>query len=87
MVDTQVCRAKRSIAESDSNSSLGIYGNCVVIDHGMGIQTLYGHLSRLFVKRGDTVTQGAVIGNMGSTGRYTGPHLHFEIRNGPPRVP
>jgi murein DD-endopeptidase MepM/ murein hydrolase activator NlpD len=55
------------------------YGNYVVIDHGNGIQTLYAHLSRVFVKPGNVVTRGAVIGNMGSTGNSTGPHLHFEV--------
>lgn len=56
------------------------YGYYVVIDHGNGFQTLYAHLSRYFVKPGDTVGQGAVIGLVGSTGNSTGPHLHFEIR-------
>ncbi len=56
------------------------YGNYIVIDHGNGYQTLYGHLSKIFVRAGDTVGQGAQIGLMGSTGRSTGPHLHFEIR-------
>lgn len=55
------------------------YGNYVVVDHGNGMQTLYGHLSRVFVKPGDVVTSGAVIGNMGNTGNSTGPHLHFEV--------
>lgn len=55
------------------------YGNYVVIDHGNGLQTLYGHLSRIFVRPGDVVTRGAVIGNMGTTGNSTGPHLHFEV--------
>ena len=55
------------------------YGNYIVIDHGNGLQTLYGHLSRIFVKPGDVVTTGAVIGNMGNTGNSTGPHLHFEV--------
>ena len=56
------------------------YGNYIVIDHGNGYQTLYAHLSKIFVRVGDTVGKGAVIGNMGSSGRSTGPHLHFEIR-------
>jgi murein DD-endopeptidase MepM/ murein hydrolase activator NlpD len=55
------------------------YGNYVVIDHGNGLQTLYGHLSRIFVRPGNVVTKGAVIGNMGNTGNSTGPHLHFEV--------
>ena len=56
------------------------YGNMVMIDHGTGFQSLYGHMSQVFVSCGDNVGQGAVIGAMGSTGRSSGPHLHFEIR-------
>jgi murein DD-endopeptidase MepM/ murein hydrolase activator NlpD len=56
------------------------YGNYLVIDHRNGFQTLYGHLSRIFVNAGNSVGKGAVIGAMGSTGRSTGPHLHFEVR-------
>ncbi len=58
------------------------YGNYIVIDHGNGFQTLYAHLSRIFVKAGDVVGQGAIIGHMGNSGRSTGPHLHFEVRKG-----
>ncbi|MGB9592510.1 MAG: peptidoglycan DD-metalloendopeptidase family protein [Anaerolineae bacterium] len=56
------------------------YGKYVVIDHGNGFQTLYAHFSIFYVKPGQSVRKGEVIGLMGSTGRSTGPHLHFEIR-------
>jgi murein DD-endopeptidase MepM/ murein hydrolase activator NlpD len=58
------------------------YGNRVMIDHGNGYVTLYGHMSLIQVKVGQTVARGNVIGQMGSTGRSTGTHLHFEIRHG-----
>jgi murein DD-endopeptidase MepM/ murein hydrolase activator NlpD len=66
----------------------GGYGNCIVIDHGGGLTTLYGHMSRLAAGEGETVKQGEQIGAMGSTGNSTGSHLHFETRvNGDPRDP
>lgn len=58
----------------------GGYGSYVVISHANGTQTLYGHLSSVEVSAGDNVSQGQVIGHMGSTGKSTGVHLHFEIR-------
>jgi murein DD-endopeptidase MepM/ murein hydrolase activator NlpD len=56
------------------------YGRAVIIDHGDGVQTLYGHASRLLVQTGDRVSQGELIARVGSSGRSTGPHLHFEVR-------
>ncbi len=59
------------------------YGNSIVVDHGKGIKTRYGHSRLLYVKSGDAVSQGQTIAMVGSTGRSTGPHLHFEvIKNG-----
>ncbi len=56
------------------------YGREVLIDHGNGIQTLYGHLSGFAVTSGERVTRGQVIGYVGTSGRSTGPHLHYEVR-------
>lgn len=59
---------------------LGIYGNCIVIDHGYGLQSIYGHLSEFLVKKGDMVKKGQVIGRTGSTGLAGGDHLHFTMQ-------
>lgn len=57
----------------------GGYGNCIIINHGFGYQTLYAHLSKIEVKRGDKVKRGQVIGRVGNTGKSTAPHLHYEV--------
>lgn len=58
----------------------GGYGNLVVVDHGMGIHTYYAHLSKVLVRRRDRVKRWQIIGLVGSTGRSTSPHLHYEVR-------
>lgn len=66
----------------------GNYGNCVIISHGGGYQTLYGHASKIYVHQGQRVSRGDTIAAVGSTGRSTGPHCHFEVRlNGTPQNP
>ena len=55
------------------------YGNCVIIDHGYSYKTLYGHMEKILVREGQSVTRGEVIGLVGSTGKSTGPHLHYEV--------
>lgn len=57
----------------------GGFGNCIVLNHGNGFETLYGHLSKILVSPGEQIDIGQQIGNIGSTGRSTGPHLHYEI--------
>ena len=58
----------------------GGYGNLIEVDHGNGLKTRYGHLSKVEVQVGDTVQRGQQMGLVGSTGRSTGPHLHYELR-------
>jgi murein DD-endopeptidase MepM/ murein hydrolase activator NlpD len=59
---------------------ISVYGLAVIIDHGNGLKTLYGHTSKLLVKEGQTVEKGKVIAYVGSSGRSTGAHLHFEVQ-------
>jgi murein DD-endopeptidase MepM/ murein hydrolase activator NlpD len=72
----------RATANGKVSSSgwMGGYGRMVEVDHGNGLSTRYGHLSEIHVKVGDVVKIGQVIGAVGSTGRSTGPHLHYETR-------
>ena len=58
---------------------LGIYGNCVIVDHGLGLQSLYGHLSSIDVQKGQKVTAGQTLGRTGQTGLAGGDHLHFSL--------
>ena len=82
-LDMASTRADRVPAANDGvvvyADYLGIYGNCVVIDHGYGVQTLYGHLSAIDVKAGDQVRRGQAIGRSGASGLAGGDHLHFEV--------
>ena len=57
----------------------GGYGNHVMINHGYGYETLYGHMVRIKVRNGEMVKRGSVIGYVGSTGKSTGPHCHYEV--------
>ena len=59
--------------------SRGDYGNTVEIDHGYGIRTRYGHLAKIVAVAGTEIDKGSVIGRLGSTGRSTGPHVHYEV--------
>ncbi len=79
-----IASAQRGIIVHAGN--LGIYGNCVVIDHGMGVQSLYGHLSSVDVKAGDKVEKGQSIGRSGMTGLAGGDHLHFTMLVGGQQV-
>lgn len=72
------------VAANDGNvvfaDTLGIYGNCIVVDHGYGVQSIYGHLSQFGVKVGDAVKKGQEIGKSGATGLALGDHLHFTMQ-------
>lgn len=78
-VGTAIYAADAGTVEVASGGWNGGYGNTILINHGGGKKTRYGHLSKLYVKAGDKVERGENIGAMGSTGRSTGPHLHFEV--------
>jgi len=59
---------------------LGIYGNCIVVDHGYGLQSIYGHLSEIAVHQGDMVKRGQIMGKSGQTGMAGGDHIHFSMQ-------
>ena len=83
-VDIRGARGDRIVATASGKvikaMKNGGYGNYVEIDHGNGYVTAYGHMQNYLVKQGERVKQGQVIGHVGSSGRSTGPHLHYEIR-------
>lgn len=75
-------RSSRSGHVIYSDSGISGYGNMVVVRHNDSFATVYAHLSKLTVKKGQFVTRNQMLGKVGSTGHSSGPHLHFEIRNG-----
>lgn len=78
-IGTPIYAADAGVVEISQGGYNGGYGNTIVINHGNGVKTRYGHASKLFVKVGDVVDKGENIAAMGSTGRSTGSHLHFEV--------
>jgi murein DD-endopeptidase MepM/ murein hydrolase activator NlpD len=70
----------------EANYNAGGYGNNVVINHGYGYETLYGHMYKIKAKPGDHVKRGEVIGYVGSTGKSTGPHCHYEVHRSGERI-
>ncbi|MEW5919522.1 MAG: M23 family metallopeptidase [Bacillota bacterium] len=82
-IDIAAPRGTPIYATADGKVSFAVYrrgiGNYIMLDHGYGYQTIYGHLSGFAVSRGDTVNKGQLIGYMGNTGMSTGPHLHYTV--------
>jgi len=78
-VGTPLYAADDGVVVTSTGGWNGGYGNTIVIDHGGGVKTRYGHASKLLVKAGESVERGQLIALMGSTGRSTGSHLHFEV--------
>ena len=82
---TPIYATANGVAKIAGNSGNG-YGNHVVISHGYGYETLYGHMYRVKVKVGERVKRGEVIGYVGSTGKSTGPHCHYEVHKNNQRI-
>ncbi len=86
-IGTEIYSTGDGVVKAVKTSRTG-YGRWVVIDHGFGYETLYGHMSKFNVKVGEKVKRGSVIGYVGNAGKSTGPHLHYEVhRNGKPVNP
>ena len=75
-----IAAAGGSVVVSRNSGWNGGYGNYIVIKHENGTQTLYAHMSEIVVVSGQSIVQGQVVGSVGSTGKSTGSHLHFEVR-------
>lgn len=75
--DKVKCTADGMVVHAGPN---GAYGNCVIVKHQHGYETLYGHLSKISVRNGEKISAGGVVGEVGSTGRSSGHHLHYEVR-------
>lgn len=84
-VGTEVFATGDGVISATERNGWG-YGNCIVINHGYGFKTRYAHLSAFKVKVGDKVKRGDLIGLVGSTGKSTGPHLHYEVEKGGQKV-
>jgi murein DD-endopeptidase MepM/ murein hydrolase activator NlpD len=84
---TPIYATANGVAKVAGNAGNG-YGNYVILDHGYGYETLYGHMFRVKIKNGTRVKRGEIIGYVGSTGKSTGPHCHYEVhKNGRPIDP
>jgi murein DD-endopeptidase MepM/ murein hydrolase activator NlpD len=87
-VGTEVYATGNGTVVEAARDATGGYGNLIVIDHGYSYKTVYAHLSRIFVKPGQKILRGQIIGYVGNTGKSTSPHLHYEVRkNGVPLNP
>jgi murein DD-endopeptidase MepM/ murein hydrolase activator NlpD len=87
-IGTEVYATGNGTIEMAGRDENGGYGNEVIIDHGYTYKTVYAHLSRIFVKPGQKILRGQIIGYVGNTGKSTSPHLHYEVRkNGVPLNP